>query len=143
MSSQCLVIVSGAMMLLPRLPFGFAHDLAFAALGLCLSVPVSVLSLFVSVSLCFTPSLFVVGSAVVEARASYEASEASLGEVPDEFLDPVLCHVMKDPVLLPTSGTILDRCGRFKADAMRRDLVGLSGMGGDGMGSRQCAAFVL
>lgn len=51
-------------------------------------------------------------SAVVEARASYEASEASLGEVPDEFLDPVLCHVMKDPVLLPTSGTILDRCAR-------------------------------
>eukprot|EP00903_Cladosiphon_okamuranus_P021833 g20076.t1 len=48
-------------------------------------------------------------SAVVEARASYEASEASLGEVPDEFLDPVLCHVMKDPVLLPTSGTIVDR----------------------------------
>ncbi|CBN78076.1 conserved unknown protein [Ectocarpus siliculosus] len=48
-------------------------------------------------------------SAVIEARASYEASEASLGEVPDEFLDPVLCHVMRDPVLLPTSGTILDR----------------------------------
>ncbi|CAM9845618.1 unnamed protein product [Ectocarpus sp. 4 AP-2014] len=47
--------------------------------------------------------------AVIEARASYEASEASLGEVPDEFLDPVLCHVMRDPVLLPTSGTILDR----------------------------------
>ncbi|CAM9621268.1 unnamed protein product [Scytosiphon promiscuus] len=47
--------------------------------------------------------------AVIEARALYEASEASLGEVPDEFLDPVLCHVMKDPVLLPTSGTILDR----------------------------------
>ncbi|CAM9672332.1 unnamed protein product, partial [Laminaria digitata] len=50
-------------------------------------------------------------SAVVEARASYEASEASLGEVPDEFLDPVLCHVMRDPVLLPTSGTIMDRQG--------------------------------
>eukprot|EP00904_Undaria_pinnatifida_P013657 jgi/Undpi1/9421/HiC_scaffold_27.g11878.m1 len=48
-------------------------------------------------------------SAVVEARASYEASEASLGEVPDEFLDPVLCHIMRDPVLLPTSGTIMDR----------------------------------
>lgn len=48
-------------------------------------------------------------SAVVEARASYEASEASLGEVPDEFLDPVLCHLMRDPVLLPTSGATMDR----------------------------------
>lgn len=48
-------------------------------------------------------------SAVVEARTSYVASEASLGEVPDEFLDPVLCHLMRDPVLLPTSGTVMDR----------------------------------
>ncbi|CAM9996054.1 unnamed protein product, partial [Sphacelaria rigidula] len=47
--------------------------------------------------------------AVLEARASYNDAEASLGDVPDEFLDPVLCHVMRDPVLLPTSGTIMDR----------------------------------
>lgn len=47
--------------------------------------------------------------AVVEARVSYDEEEASLGDVPDEFLDPVLCHVMRDPVLLPTSGTVLDR----------------------------------
>lgn len=53
-----------------------------------------------------------VRSAVVEARVVYETSEASLGEVPDEFLDPVLCHVMRDPVLLPTSGTVMDRQGR-------------------------------
>ncbi|CAN0080528.1 unnamed protein product [Ascophyllum nodosum] len=48
-------------------------------------------------------------SAVVEARESYEASEASLGEIPDEFLDPVLFQLMRDPVLLPTSGTVVDR----------------------------------
>lgn len=48
--------------------------------------------------------------AVVEARVSYDAAEASLGEVPEDFLDPVLFHVMRDPVLLPTSGTVVDRC---------------------------------
>ena len=46
---------------------------------------------------------------MVEARESYEASEASLGEIPDEFLDPVLFQLMRDPVLLPTSGTVVDR----------------------------------
>lgn len=76
----------------------------------------SYLSLSVPLCLPFAP----VNSAVVEARASYEASEASLGDVPDEFLDPVLCHVMRDPVLLPTSGTILDRCGRR---VMRYDVL--------------------
>lgn len=47
--------------------------------------------------------------AVAEARVAYDAAEASIGEVPDEFLDPVLCHVMRDPVRLPTSGTVMDR----------------------------------
>lgn len=56
------------------------------------------------------PCVLVVSSrAVLEARASYDAAEASIGEVPDEFLDPVLCHIMRDPVLLPTSGTVMDR----------------------------------
>lgn len=59
-------------------------------------------------------------SAVLEARASYEVSEASLGEVPDEFLDPVLCHLMRDPVLLPTSGTVMDRYVPTHVHCMRR-----------------------
>lgn len=35
--------------------------------------------------------------------------DAQLGEVPDEFLDPVSCELMRDPVLLPTSNNIMDR----------------------------------
>ena len=30
-------------------------------------------------------------------------------DIPEEFLDPLLGSIMKDPVLLPTSGNILDR----------------------------------
>ena len=32
-----------------------------------------------------------------------------IGDIPDEFLDPLMNEVMTDPVLLPTSGTIIDR----------------------------------
>lgn len=32
-----------------------------------------------------------------------------LGEIPDEFLDPIMCTLMVDPVKLPSSGTIMDR----------------------------------
>ncbi|KAF9533152.1 ubiquitin elongating factor core-domain-containing protein [Crepidotus variabilis] len=42
------------------------------------------------------------------AKASLEAEE-DLGEVPDEYLDPLMFTVMKDPVLLPSSKTIIDR----------------------------------
>ncbi|CAM9661247.1 unnamed protein product [Discosporangium mesarthrocarpum] len=48
-------------------------------------------------------------SAVVEAKNKAEAEEAGLGVAPDEFLDPFLFHVMRDPVILPTSGNIMDR----------------------------------
>jgi len=41
-----------------------------------------------------------------------EAADASVsvedGEVPDEFLDPLMCTIMRDPVKLP-SGTVVDR----------------------------------
>jgi len=30
-------------------------------------------------------------------------------DIPDEFLDPILMTLMKDPVLLPNSGIIVDR----------------------------------
>lgn len=35
--------------------------------------------------------------------------EALMTDAPDEFLDPLMCTFMKDPVLLPTSGTVIDR----------------------------------
>ncbi|KAF8501083.1 ubiquitin elongating factor core-domain-containing protein [Russula emetica] len=48
---------------------------------------------------------------VEEAKAALEAEE-ELGEVPDEFLvilaDPLMFTVMRDPVILPTSRTVID-----------------------------------
>ncbi|KAJ1974146.1 Ubiquitin conjugation factor E4 [Dimargaris xerosporica] len=35
--------------------------------------------------------------------------EESLGEVPDEFLDPLMFTLMEDPVILPTSNVTVDR----------------------------------
>merc|ERR1719181_17386 len=39
------------------------------------------------------------------------AQEAALRdlEIPDHFLDPIMQDIMEDPVLLPTSKTIMDR----------------------------------
>ena len=34
---------------------------------------------------------------------------AEINDIPDEFLDPLMGDIMKDPVLLPTSGNIVDR----------------------------------
>ncbi|KAF7365174.1 U-box domain-containing protein [Mycena venus] len=45
---------------------------------------------------------------VEECRLNLEAEE-DLGEVPDEFLDPLMFTVMRDPVLLPSSRTVVDR----------------------------------
>ncbi|KAJ6613305.1 ubiquitin elongating factor core-domain-containing protein [Mycena sp. CBHHK59/15] len=45
---------------------------------------------------------------VEECKSMMEAEE-DLGEVPDEFLDPLMYTVMRDPVLLPSSRTIVDR----------------------------------
>ena len=41
--------------------------------------------------------------------ATIETTEEELGEVPDEFLDPITCALMEDPVILPTSGQTVDR----------------------------------
>ncbi|KAI3864814.1 hypothetical protein MKW92_010847 [Papaver armeniacum] len=48
------------------------------------------------------------------AKVKLVASEAmdaeeSLGEIPDEFLDPIQCTLMKDPVTLPSSNVTVDR----------------------------------
>ncbi|KAJ8523244.1 hypothetical protein ONZ45_g319 [Pleurotus djamor] len=45
---------------------------------------------------------------VEEAKATIEAEE-DFGEVPDEFLDPLMFTIMRDPVILPTSKTTVDR----------------------------------
>jgi len=50
--------------------------------------------------------LFVVQ--VEQAKATMQAEE-ELGEVPDEFLDPLMYTVMRDPVILPTSRAVIDR----------------------------------
>eukprot|EP00027_Filamoeba_sp_ATCC50430_P013678 CAMPEP_0168577114 /NCGR_PEP_ID=MMETSP0413-20121227/20610_1 /TAXON_ID=136452 /ORGANISM="Filamoeba nolandi, Strain NC-AS-23-1" /LENGTH=281 /DNA_ID=CAMNT_0008610839 /DNA_START=167 /DNA_END=1012 /DNA_ORIENTATION=+ len=38
-----------------------------------------------------------------------QTTEEELGEIPDEFLDPISCALMEDPVILPTSGHTVDR----------------------------------
>merc|ERR1711907_558697 len=46
---------------------------------------------------------------LIERAKTLEEAEADLGDVPEEFLDPIMQTLMEDPVLLPTSGTICDR----------------------------------
>lgn len=46
--------------------------------------------------------------AKVAATEAMDA-EATLGDIPDEFLDPIQCTIMKDPVILPSSRVIVDR----------------------------------
>lgn len=43
------------------------------------------------------------------AKEIEDQDELDLGEVPDEFLDPLLAEVMEDPVMLPISKQIVDR----------------------------------
>ena len=49
-------------------------------------------------------------AAAVEAESErLAAEEQDLGDIPDEFLDPLTYDIMKDPVRLPTSDMIMDR----------------------------------
>ncbi len=43
------------------------------------------------------------------AKHEAEIEEADLGDIPDEYMDPLLATIMEDPVILPTSKQILDR----------------------------------
>ena len=38
-----------------------------------------------------------------------DAAEADLGDIPDEFLDPLMYTLMEDPVRLPVSNIVIDR----------------------------------
>uniref|UniRef100_H2Y6Z0 Ubiquitin conjugation factor E4 B n=1 Tax=Ciona savignyi TaxID=51511 RepID=H2Y6Z0_CIOSA len=46
---------------------------------------------------------------VEECRIKLNKAEVDYGEIPDEFKDPLMDTLMRDPVLLPTSGTVMDR----------------------------------
>lgn len=47
--------------------------------------------------------------AIVDQSARNDNQEELLGDVPDEFLDPIMQTLMLDPVKLPTSGKVMDR----------------------------------
>ncbi|KAF7197645.1 Ubiquitin conjugation factor E4 [Pseudocercospora fuligena] len=49
------------------------------------------------------------GKKVAEAKALEEQEEADLGEIPDEFMDPLVFDIMSDPVILPSSKNVIDR----------------------------------
>jgi hypothetical protein len=46
---------------------------------------------------------------LAEAQRTQEAEDEDLGELPEEFQDPLLATLMRDPVKLPSSGQIIDR----------------------------------
>ena len=43
------------------------------------------------------------------AAAAAKEEEDIVADAPDHFLDPIMGTLMRDPVLLPTSGNIMDR----------------------------------
>ncbi|GAA6060451.1 hypothetical protein JCM10212_000044 [Sporobolomyces blumeae] len=45
----------------------------------------------------------------VEAIRAAEEEDEALGEIPDEYLDPLTYDIMRDPVILPSSKTVIDR----------------------------------
>lgn len=48
-------------------------------------------------------------SRFAKAKELDDQEEEDLGDVPEDFEDPLLAHVMKDPVILPVSRTVMDR----------------------------------
>ncbi|KAI8999813.1 ubiquitin elongating factor core-domain-containing protein [Gaertneriomyces semiglobifer] len=46
---------------------------------------------------------------VEDSVRSSQAEDEELGEIPEEFTDPLLYHLMEDPVILPGSGVSIDR----------------------------------
>ncbi|KAI5948688.1 ufd2 [Candida theae] len=54
-------------------------------------------------------SLAIFAAKAEENRLVEESEELELGDVPDEFLDPLMFTVMEDPVVLPSSKISIDR----------------------------------
>lgn len=57
----------------------------------------------------FITKLVNFADAAEAARLVEEAEEEELGEIPDEFLDPLMYTLMEDPVMLPGSKVNIDR----------------------------------
>lgn len=49
------------------------------------------------------------GERIRAAKEEHDMEDADLGEIPDEYLDPLLATLMEDPVILPVSRQTLDR----------------------------------
>ncbi|KAI9806193.1 MAG: hypothetical protein M1825_006308 [Sarcosagium campestre] len=49
-----------------------------------------------------------VGERIKKAKELDDQAEEDLGEVPEDYLDPLLFSIMKEPVILPTSRTTID-----------------------------------
>lgn len=46
---------------------------------------------------------------VEDIAAEATAMDEAFGEIPEDFLDPITCLMMEDPVQLPSSGHVMDR----------------------------------
>jgi len=46
---------------------------------------------------------------IEETKRREEEGEVELGEIPDDFLDPLMATLMEDPVILPSSRVTIDR----------------------------------
>ena len=53
------------------------------------------------------PSLRDVSEKVGESAESFRTEEEMFSDAPDHFLDPIMSHLMRDPVKLPTSGQVI------------------------------------
>jgi ubiquitin conjugation factor E4 B len=47
--------------------------------------------------------------AAMEEAAKQLQEQEDLGDIPDEFLDPIMSTLMEDPVILPSTRTVIDR----------------------------------
>ena len=50
-----------------------------------------------------------VAASVQKMAAENLKDDELFADAPDEFLDPIMSHIMQDPVRLPNSGQIVDR----------------------------------
>ncbi len=49
------------------------------------------------------------GESIKAAKDLADMEEADLGDIPDEYMDPLLATLMEDPVILPISRQVVDR----------------------------------
>ncbi|OBA22464.1 hypothetical protein METBIDRAFT_77852 [Metschnikowia bicuspidata var. bicuspidata NRRL YB-4993] len=64
---------------------------------------------------------YTLGAAAEKERLSIERQDEEMGEIPDEFLDPLMYTLMEDPVILPGSRITMDRStikAHFLCDSM-------------------------